>query len=152
MKEVPLQLAQVHSRTTNKAGELETEETWNADCLGALQPDAVVIDKAAKVICILEYTLQSDTQIEALYMAAARKTSKYQVLQAALQNYRTAGWRVHLFQLPVGVSGSLLHAHWIPALETLGVPRAHFREILQAAATASVRAMHMLHVCRHKRR
>jgi hypothetical protein len=126
-------------------------ETWDVDRLGALQPDAVAIDKVKKVICILEYTCPSDTRVEALCMAAARKTFKYQVLQAALRHYRTAGWRVYLFQLPVGVRGSLLHAHWIPALEALAISQKHFREILQVAATASVRATHLLHVCRHKR-
>ncbi len=37
-------------------------------------------------------------------------------------------------------------------MEALGIPKQHFREILQVAATAEVRATHMLHVCRHKRR
>ena len=148
MKKVPLQLAPVHSWQTGGPGEQHgTTKYWSVDQLGELQPDAIVIEKAGKAICILEYTQPSDTRPAALYEAAARKTSKYQVLQAALLHYGTTGWKVHLFPLPVGVCDSLLHAHWIPALETLGVPQAHFREVLQAAATASVRATHMLHVC-----
>jgi hypothetical protein len=56
MKKVQLQLGQVHSRLVWESGEQGTAETWSVDRLGELQPDVVVIDKAGKTICILEYT------------------------------------------------------------------------------------------------
>ncbi len=94
---------------------------WSVEQLEVLCPDSVVIDKKEKVICILGYTRPSDTKPEAL--------SKYLVLfkLASLSNYKLRGWRVHLFPLSVGVSGSLLHTHWIPALEAMGIPEQHFK-------------------------
>ncbi len=85
----------------------------------------MVIDKKEKVICVLEYTRPSDTKLEVLWEAASRKMSKYLVLLASL-NYKLQGWLVQLFQLPVGVRGSLLHTHGIPALEAMGIPERHF--------------------------
>ncbi len=76
--------------------------------------------------------------------------SKYLVLLASLTNYKLQGWLVQLFPLPVGVHGSLLHAHWIPALEAMGIPERHFQNLLQSAAVASVKVTHLLHVCCHK--
>ncbi len=53
---------------------------WSVDQLGQLQPDAVVVDPVLKEILILEYTMPSDTQPQALGQAAESKTIKYQVL------------------------------------------------------------------------
>jgi hypothetical protein len=57
MKKVPLQLALVCSRQAWGPGAQQgTTEIWSVDQLGDLQPDVIVIDKARKAICILEYT------------------------------------------------------------------------------------------------
>ncbi len=119
--------------------------------MGNLCPDTVAVDTEKKRICILEYSRPSDTRPEALHEAAHRKTDKYQVLLAALHHYIERGWTVTLLPLPVGVRGSLLLQHWVPALETLEIPKNKIQRVLQQAAAASVKALHMLHLCRHKR-
>jgi hypothetical protein len=125
---------------------------WTAEQVGNLCPDTVAVDREKKRICILEYSRPSDTRPEALYEAANRKVAKYQILLAALGHYTERGWTVDLFPLPVGVRGSLLFQHWVPALETLEIPKHKIRGVLQQAAAASVKALHVLHLCRHKRR
>jgi hypothetical protein len=152
MKEVPVRLGRVRWEQASDSEGGGRTEIWDAERLGSLQPDAVVVDTARKTICVLEYTRPSDSRMEALYEAAARKTDKYLVLHAALSHHQEAGWQVSFFPLPVGVRGSLLQTHWSPALEALGVPQTNHRGILRTAATASVQATHLLHLCRHKRR
>ncbi len=39
---------------------------------------------------------------------------------------------------------------WVPTLEALEVQQSKIRGVMQAAAAVSVKATHLLHLCRHK--
>ncbi len=118
--------------------------------MAGLTPDAVIVDPDQRSVIVLEYTRPSDTAPGQLHEAADRKTRKYAVILRALRRYARAGWRTKLFPLPVGVRGTLSEDHWGPALEELGIPENKRKRLLQSIALASVRAVHLLHLCRHQ--
>ncbi len=148
MAKTPLTLATVKGRGPD--GSRRGSQTWTAEKLQRLQPDAVTVDTTRKEIRVLEFTRPSDTQPQALETAAIAKADKYHVLMSALRQYARAGWSVEFYPLPVGVRGSLLFKHWIPMLEALHIPVAKHTSILQQTTLASAKAFHLLHVCRHK--
>jgi hypothetical protein len=150
LRKTPLQYTAVEDQ--GLTGPRSKSRKWTSEQVGNLCPDTVAVDKEKRRICILEYSRPSDTRPEALHEAAHRKTDKYQVLLAALRHYSDKGWTVTLLPLPVGVRGSLLLQHWVPALEALEIPNNQIQKILQQAAAASAKALHTLHLCRHKRR
>eukprot|EP00961_Rhodomonas_salina_P148507 1999143-Rhodomonas_salina.1 len=122
MLKTKLQMAAVRRRVP-ASGDGErggvSHRVWTPQEIAKLLPDVVVVDARRKSIFILEYTRPSDTRRHALWDAAAIKTEKYQVLLQSLLPYARAGWNVHLFQLPVGVRGTLHRSHWILMLEAL---------------------------------
>ena len=120
--------------------------------LARLQPDGVVVHEAKRRIVLLEFTRPNDGWDDALWQAAARKDGKYRLLLHALRGYARAGWTVQLHALPVGVMGTLHLAHWVPAMETVGISHGSHRRIMQVAARESIRGMHFLHLCRHQLR
>jgi hypothetical protein len=110
-----------------------------------------VVDEDGRSIYVLEYTRPSDTVLGALGAGAARKETKYQIIIDALAEYAQQGWTVTLFPLPVGERGTLREDHWGPALEALGVPTTLHSRLLNQVAAISIRATHLLHLCRHQR-
>ncbi len=142
--QIPLQYTAVTGPGSSDSAAVHTKSTL--ELVGNLCPDTVAVDAVRKHICILEYFRPSATRPEALHEAACRKTEKYQVLLAALHHYTEGGWTVTLFPLPVGVQGSLLFEHWVPALETLKIPKTKFRGVLHQAAMALLKAVHTLHL------
>ena len=148
MAKTMLTLATVQGRGPD--GSRRGAQSWTAEKLQRLQPDAVTVEKTRKEIRVLEFTRPSDTQPRALETAATAKADKYHVLMSALRQYTRNGWSVEFYPLPVGVRGSLLYKHWIPMLEALHIPATKHVSILQQTALASARAFHSLHVCRHK--
>ncbi len=71
----------------------------------------------------------SDTQPQALELAARRKTVKYQVILASLQPHVHAGWAVQL----LCVWGSLHCWHWVPAVDAMHVSLSKHVELMHHA-------------------
>jgi hypothetical protein len=142
---------QVFTTTPIRSLPISTRPTPATGPVANLTPDATLIDEESRCICILEYTRPSDTVIGALGEGAHRKEVKYRRVVDALTEYSEAGWEVAHFPLPVGVRGTLSPDHWTPALEMLGIPTAKHRGLLNRVAAISIRASHLLHVCRHQR-
>ncbi len=141
MLEVPLHLAPVRQpdpALSYLGPSWSASRLWTSEDIGALSPDAVVVDPEAHVVHILEYTRPSNSRPHALWAAASMKTYKYQILLLSLSQYVQEGWKVELHPLPVGVRSTLHTAHWVPMLESLGIPTSKWTLLLRQDAAASI--------------
>eukprot|EP00961_Rhodomonas_salina_P006323 85627-Rhodomonas_salina.1 len=81
MRDTKLQLAQAKLQDVRFGSSTFSGpafRTWQPTELGALLPDAVVVDTVLKRISLLEFTRPSDTARHTLWTAAKIKEEKYQ--------------------------------------------------------------------------